>query len=82
MEQYKKTSNLEFELHYADGTTSKVNKGILFEEKEDGHMNVHIGTDNQFNMTLAIIEAAAEMIGHMTGGKIGIRFNVEQLEER
>lgn len=82
MEQYKKTSNLEFELHYADGTSSKVNKGILFEETEDGHVNVHIGTDNQFNMTLAILEAAAEMIEHMTGGKIGIGINVAEFEER
>ena len=82
MEQYKKTTNLEFELHYADGTSSKVNKGILFEETEDGHVNVHIGTDNQFNMTLAILEAAAEMIEHMTGGKIGIGINVDEFEER
>ena len=82
MEPYKTTENLEFELHYADGNKAKVHKGILFEETDDGNMNVHIGTDNQLNMILAILEASAEMIERMTGGKIGIGFNVIEFEEK
>lgn len=50
-------------LHYADGETRRVHKGILFEEAEDGHVNVHFGTDNQGPMLIAIINAVAEMLG-------------------
>ena len=63
METIKTTPDLKFTLNYADGTTATVNKGILFEECEDGHMNVHIGTDNQVNMLVAILDGIAEMLG-------------------
>lgn len=63
MRAIKTTPDLRFTLNYADGTTVKVNKGILFEEAEDGHLNVHFGTDNQGPLLIAIIDAVAEMLG-------------------
>lgn len=80
MELYKKTENLEFELLYADGTKRKVNKGILFEETEDGKLDIHIGTDNQFNMFLAILDAAGKLISTMTKGKMTIQMKVRKRE--
>lgn len=63
MEEIKRTTDLQFTLHYADGVTGRVNKGILFEEAEDGHVNVHIGTDNVGPMLVAVINTVAEMLG-------------------
>lgn len=63
MDPIKTTTDLQFMLHYADGETRRVHKGILFEEAEDGHVNVHFGTDNQGPMLIAIISAVAEMLG-------------------
>lgn len=70
MEQYKKTENLEFEVLYADGTKKRINKGILFEETKEGALDVHIGTDNQFNLLIAIIDAVGQMLSMMTKGKV------------
>lgn len=63
MEVIKTTKDLKFILSYDDGTVGSVNKGILFEESEDGHVNVHIGTDNVANTLVAIIEVVGEMLG-------------------
>ena len=63
MEIIKTTEDLQFTLHYADGATRNVNKGILFEDAEDGHVNVHFGTDNQGPLLVAIINVIAEMLG-------------------
>lgn len=56
MDIIKTTPDLQFTVHYQDGVTRHINKGILFEESEDGHVNVHIGTDNVANTLVAIIE--------------------------
>ena len=69
METIKTTPDLRFTLNYADGTTEKVNKGILFEEGEDGNLKVHIGTDNQVNLLIAILDGIAEMLGLDEGKK-------------
>lgn len=71
MEAYKK-QNLSFEVVYEDGTRKKVSNGILFEEAEDSTMHVHIGTDNQFNLLFAILNATGEMLGKITKGKVRV----------
>lgn len=63
MQEIKTTENLTFTLHYADGVTRGVHNGILFEEAEDHHINVHIGTDNVGPTLVAVIETVAEMLG-------------------
>lgn len=45
MEAIKTTSNLEFELIYADGTRKRVKEGILW-ENEDDEIICHLGTSN------------------------------------
>ena len=78
MEQYKKTENLEFDVLYADGTKKHVKNGILFEETEERKLDLHIGTNNQFNMFLAIIEGASEAIYEMIRGKVEIRLRSKE----
>ena len=78
MEQYKKTENLEFDVLYADGTKKHVKNGILFEETEESKLDLHIGTNNQFNMFLAIIEGASEAIYEMTRGEVEIRLRSKE----
>ncbi len=73
MELYKKTKNLEFDAVYADGTKKRIHKGILFEETEKGTLDVHIGTDNQLNLLIAIVDAVGLMLQSMTRGKVTIR---------
>lgn len=73
MKQYKKTKNLEFDAVYADGTKKRIRKGILFEETEEGTLDVHIGTDNQFNLLIAIVDAVGLLLQSMTKGKVTIR---------
>lgn len=80
MEQYKKTSNLEFDILYADGTSKHIHKGILFEETEDGMLDVHVGTKNQFGLLLAIIDAAGEMLNIMTKGKVRCHYRISKEE--
>ena len=63
MDVIKTTKNLTFKLHYDDGDVRDVNKGILFEETEDGNVNVHIGTNNLVNMLVAVINVVGEMLG-------------------
>lgn len=63
MDIIKTTKDLRFILSYDDGTVGAVNKGILFEETNDGFVNVHIGTDNLANMLVAVINVVGEMLG-------------------
>lgn len=72
MEMYKKTKNLEFEAIYEDGNRKHISKGILFEETEKGTLDVHIGTDNQMNMLIAVFKAIADLISMMSKGKLTI----------
>lgn len=67
-----KLSELQFDVLYKDGTKKRVKNGILFEETEDHKLNVHIGTDNQVNMLMAIIRAAGEMINRIGDGSVRI----------
>ena len=60
---------------YKDGTKKRVENGILFEETEDHKLNIHIGTDNQVNMLIAIICAAGDMINRVSAGSIRIELN-------
>lgn len=78
MQQYKETENLEFDVLYADGTKKRIRQGILFEETEEGGLDVHIGTDNQFNMFMAILDASGRFISTMTRGKITIQIKVRK----
>lgn len=67
-----KLSELQFDVLYKDGTKKRVENGMLFEETEDHKLNVHIGTDNQVNMLMAIIRAAGEMINRIGDGSVRI----------
>lgn len=69
---YKKTENMEFDVIYADGEKRHVEKGVLFEEAEDGTLHIHIGTDNQFNLFMAILRDICRMITNITNGKIKV----------
>lgn len=57
-----KLSELQFDVLYKDGTKKRVENGILFEETADHKMNIHIGTDNQFNMLVAIAAATTQIL--------------------
>lgn len=65
MKQYKR-SELEFDVLYADGTKKHVKNGILFEETEEGTLDMHLGTDNQLNMFKAIVETVLDILGKIT----------------
>ena len=45
MEVIKKSSNVELDVIYADGTRKRVKEGILYEAEESGTMVFHNGTD-------------------------------------
>lgn len=55
MEVIKGSSNVEFDVIYADGTRKRVREGILYEAEESGDMLFHNGTDQP-----AVLLAAAE----------------------
>jgi hypothetical protein len=61
MKPYKK-SEIEFDVIYKDGTRKHVKNGILFEETENHTMDMHLGTDNQLNMFMAISQAVTDIL--------------------
>lgn len=64
MEPIKISSNVEFEVIYADGTRKRVPEGVLF-GVEDERIIFHNGTMRPA-VIIAVAEAAAEVIGGMT----------------
>ena len=46
----KTTEKLTFTLHYADGTSVEIDKGVLFSVNENGTMDVHIGVDKAWQL--------------------------------
>lgn len=60
MKPEKITSNLEFDVKYADGSRKEVKEGILFEFKGD-KVYGHIGTSRK-EALFSIAESFAEMI--------------------
>lgn len=57
-----KLSKTEFTVDYADGTSHKVNEGVLLEATPEGRMIFHNGTDRVsvlFASTFALFEAIA-----------------------
>ena len=63
MEEIKTSTNVEFDVIYADGTRRRVTEGILF-EVENERIVFHNGTDRP-GVVIAVVEAAAEVIGNM-----------------
>lgn len=63
MEEIKTTTNVEFDVIYADGTRRHVSEGILF-GVENERIIFHNGTDRP-EVVIAVVEAAAEVIGNM-----------------
>ena len=63
MEEIKTSTNVEFDVIYADGTRKRVTEGILF-GVEDERIIFHNGTDRPA-VVIAVVEAAAEVIGNM-----------------
>ena len=55
METIKTSSNVEFDVIYADGTRKRVPEGILYEAEASGDMIFHNGTDRP-----GVLLAAAE----------------------
>ena len=64
MERIKTTTNLEFDVIYADGTRRHVSEGVLF-EIENEKVVFHNGTDRA-EVIVATAEAAAEVLGGLT----------------
>ena len=63
MEKIKTSTNVEFDVIYADGTRRHVTEGILF-EVENERIVFHNGTERP-EVIVAAAEAAAEVIGNM-----------------
>ena len=63
MEEIKTSTNVEFDVIYADGTRRRVTEGILF-GVENERIIFHNGTDRPA-VVIAVVEAAAEVIGRM-----------------
>ena len=63
MEEIKTSTNVEFDVIYADGTRKRVTEGILF-GVENERIIFHNGTDRP-EVVIAVVEAAAEVIGNM-----------------
>lgn len=63
MELFKESSNVEFEVVYADGSRRRVKEGVLF-EVEDEKINFHNGT-NRPEVIFAAFRAAHEVIRNM-----------------
>lgn len=61
MEAIKTSSNVEFEVIYADGTRKRVEEGILF-GVEGEHIIFHNGT-NRLEVLLSVAESACAVIG-------------------
>ena len=71
METIKISSNVEFDVIYADGTRKRVPEGILF-GVEDERIIFHNGTDRP-EVAIAVAEATAEVIGNMNMPKSALR---------
>lgn len=63
METIKTSTNVEFDVIYADGTRHHVAEGVLF-AVENERIIFHNGTDRPAVM-ITVAEAAAEVIGNM-----------------
>lgn len=63
METIKTSTNVEFDVIYADGTRHHVSEGVLFEVKDD-KLTFHNGTDRAAAL-IGVAEAAAEVVGNM-----------------
>lgn len=63
METIKTSTNVEFDVIYADGTRHHVAEGVLFEVK-DNKLTLHNGTDRAA-VIIGVAEAAAEVVGTM-----------------
>ena len=46
----KTTEKLTFTLHYADGTSAEIDKGVLFSVNKAGTMDIHIGVDKAYEL--------------------------------
>lgn len=66
MEAIKTSSNVEFEVIYADGTRARVTEGVLF-GVEDERIIYHNGTDRP-EVVFATFRAMLEIIDNMTAG--------------
>lgn len=62
IEQYKKDTNVEFDVIYSDGTRRRVKEGILFEETEEHELHMHNGTNNFWNVIEAIFVSMYQMV--------------------
>ena len=63
MELFKESSNVEFDVIYADGSRRRVKEGVLF-EVEDEKINFRNGT-NRPEVIFAVFRAAHEVIWNM-----------------
>ena len=63
MEEIKTSTNVEFDVIYADGTRRRVTEGVLF-GVENERIIFHNGTSRPA-VIVAAAEAAAEVIGRM-----------------
>ena len=80
MEAIKTSTNVEFDVIYADGTRHHVTEGVLFEVK-DNKLTFHNGTDRAAVM-IAVAEAAAEVIGAMGLNKEEISLIIYNIHNR
>lgn len=49
-EKTKLTDKLTFELHYTDGTSAMIEKGVLFSINRDNTMSIHVGVDKAWQL--------------------------------
>ena len=63
MEVIKATSNLEFDVIYADGTRNRVEEGILWEVKDEA-VTFHLGT-SRLSVLFAAVEDALRFVDFM-----------------
>lgn len=63
MEEIKTSTNVEFDVIYADGTRRHVTEGVLF-EVENERIVFHNGTDRPA-VAIAVAQVAAELVGNM-----------------
>lgn len=67
MEVIKESSNVEFDVIYADGARKRVREGILYEAEESGDILFHNGTD-QPAVLLATAETALVSLKQIDSG--------------
>lgn len=46
----KTTENLTFTVHYADGTSAEIDRGVLFSIGDDDTMDIHIGISKAWEL--------------------------------